>query len=288
MNRVRNLIVFNHIPKTAGLAIKQLLQDSKKEYFIQLFDPKLNTLNQVQLQVVQSRRYVFLYTSFHPDALQRQDRQIGQTIREHSICFSVLRKPSEIFESVVRYFHDRSKQNPRYFERYLATKQILKIRDPNTIFDLCLEVKKSHNPIKSLYLFQYLRCLQNNFPISLAMCSKTLFNFMHGSNQSNCQSFFKMAQQDYFALCTVEQLELLVQFLKKQSIVPKYATLPRRNTSLDRDSILLTEDRRNTIDRKLCSTNYIMWDYILQHGPLFNDRLLEDERKLLQPTTIYF
>lgn len=294
MNRARNLIVFNHMSKTAGTSIVKALRQSNQDNFVDLLKINSRGINdqkttKTTIQKIILTQDTFLYTSFHPAAIKPR-KNIQKFVQDWSICFSVLRRPSEVFESIVRYFYDRSTQNPKYFKCMLDSQQILQIRDPNTIFDLCLEFEKNNTKTEKLYLIQYLRALNNNLPASLSVCSKKACDLLYNNNQKyiDYSIFFDTIQKDYFALCTIEQLDILLQFLKQKSIISKSAKLPKINTSLTGDSIFLTEDRRNKIDREFCAINHTIWNYVLQHGPLFNDCLLEEQRQLLKSNTVYF
>ncbi len=294
MNRARNLIVFNHMSKTAGTSIVKALRQSNQDNFVDLLKINSRGINdqkttKTTIQKIILTQDTFLYTSFHPVDIKLR-KNIQKFVQDWSICFSVLRRPSEVFESIVRYFYDRSTQNPKYFKCMLDSQQILQIRDPNTIFDLCLEFEKNNTKTEKLYLIQYLRALNNNLPASLSVCSKKACDLLYNNNQKyiDYSIFFDTIQKDYFALCTIEQLDILLQFLKQKSIISKSAKLPKINTSLTGDSIFLTEDRRNKIDREFCAINHTIWNYVLQHGPLFNDCLLEEQRQLLKSNTVYF
>jgi hypothetical protein len=292
MRQSRNLIAFNHMPKTAGLAIVNLLKTTHQDSFVPLFEFDPVQLNykpkilEAGIKKIELSGNNILYTSFHPESLFGQNKLIN-ILRKRSICFSVIRKPSEVFESTVRYFHDRSIQNPKYFEQYLKREHILQIRNPNTIFDLCLDIQNKKEGNRNLYLCQYRKCLQNYLPTSLTICSHQLSALFDRVSHPTYEEFFKTAQADYFALCTFEHLQLLIDFFKHNVLVTSSVKLPRMNTSLNNESIFLTKDRREKLDLELCSIDYKMWLFLSQNGPLFNEDLV-NRQKLLEPNITYF
>lgn len=292
MTQVRNLIAFNHMPKTAGLAIVNLLKTIHKDSFVSLFELDPAQIDykpeifETGIKKIELSGDNILYTSFHPESLFGR-KKIIDILKQKGIFFSIIRKPSEVFESTVRYFHDRSIQNPKYFEQYLKRKYILQIRDPNTIFDLCFEILSNKKRNRDFYLCQYRKCLQNYLPTSLAICSHQLSTLFDRVSHPTYEEFFETAQADYFALCTFEHLQLLIDFLKHTSLLTSSVELPRMNTSLNNESILLTADRREKLDRELCSIDYKIWLYLSQNGPLFNERLI-DRGKLLKSNITYF
>lgn len=280
MNTRRNLIFFNHLPKTGGMAFNHLIRQSKKIAYTKFINcnskgfalPDANYKQKIQN--VKQRRDKFFYTSFHPAAIAYRP-DIKLFIQNHGIGFSILRRPSDVFESTVRYFYDKSTKNPDYFEIFLKTKQIIQVRDPNVIFDMCMDKQLKNMRVKNpVYLSQYIRGFGNNYFYNLSLVSKNLSRVIQ-KKKSKYNDLLKEIRKDYFALCTIEQIQILVDFFKSHSLLETSLSLDKVNVSRDNQAILLTDDRRKKIDEDLCGLDYQLWNLLYRHGPLLNPSLLE-------------
>jgi hypothetical protein len=281
MNTRRNLIFFNHLPKTGGMAFNHLIRRSQKIEYSDLIklNPKgvafPNSNYQEQIQDIKKGQDRLFYTSFHPGYL-KYCPDIKLFIQNHGIGFSILRRPSDVFESTVRYFYDKSTNNPDYFEIFLKTKQIIQVRDPNIIFDMCMDKKTTSMRLKNpAYFYQYLRGFSSNYFSDLSLCSKNVSEAIPKKKTWKCNDLLKEIRKDYFALCTIEQLQILVEFFKSHSLLETSLNLDKVNVSRDNQAILLTDDRRKKIDEDLCGLNYQLWNLLYRHGPLLNPSLLE-------------
>jgi hypothetical protein len=313
----RNLIFFNHLPKTGGMAVQKLIRDAHKTDLVPLVEVALDgqwnaETGRRAIATARNTRDRFLYAAFHP-ANFTDKPEVQALIHDRSISFSVLRRPSDVFASFVRYFY-RCSQHPNDFAYLLKTRQILPIADPNQIFDLCLEelgrreqleqadqadqvdqIDKADQTQKSAqtekpkrsssYLFQYLRCLRATNSTSLATSSRTLAQRLQQPGNITTGDIRQALRRDYFALCTIERLDQLLAYFKHLAIVPADAQLERINTSRNDRSIPLSDDRREIIDRQQRTFDYNLWHWLRDHGSFFNPELFEQQRQRLQPLT---
>ncbi|MFP4320733.1 MAG: hypothetical protein ACLFQ7_17420, partial [Phormidium sp.] len=226
MDTRRNLIFFNHLPKTGGMAFNHLIKRSQKMNYSDFI--KLNSKGfalpnanyQREMQKIRKRQDKLFYTAFHPGYIScRPD--IKLFIQNHGIGFSILRRPSDVFESTVRYFYDKSTKNPDYFEVFRKTKQIIQVRDPNVIFDMCMDKQLTNMRAKNpAYLYQYIRGFGTNHFYSLYLGSKNLSRVIQDTkNKYKYNDLLKEICKDYFALCTIEQIQILVDFFKSHSLL---------------------------------------------------------------------
>lgn len=279
----RNLIALNHFAKTGGSSIIQMLIQAHPDRLITPFqyDSQSGMYDYSKFEDLKTQVKAdpsnFVYTHFHPGDVAR-NREIVDFLQNHAILMCVFRRPSDIFESLVHYYYQVSQQDPVYFKKYLESKFIISSNDPNFVFDLCIQNITQEGKIKSSgYLMGYIaNSIANNLK-DLLFCSQSLTDFFStGKIDFDAQTLLEIAKEDYFAICTIEQLVDLVNFLKTYSILPHDMELPHINRSqgMNESDIALTEDRKNKIDFELNSFTFSIWNYLMQNGPLFQDDLV--------------
>jgi hypothetical protein len=284
----RNLIALNHFAKTGGSSIIQMLIQAHPDRLITPFryDSQSGMYDYSKFEDLKTQVKAdpsnFVYTHFHPGDVAR-NREIVDFLQNHAILMCVFRRPSDIFESLVRYYYQVSQQDPVYFKKYLESKFIISSNDPNFILDLCLmkidqeEMEDIKNPAASLmgYIVNILPPVRD-----FSVFSRNLNNFFSQDIvYFDSKEILEIAKKDYFAICTIEQLDDLIKFLKFHAILPHDMELPHVNRSqdVDKSSISLTDDRKNKIDVELNPFGFSIWQHLIQYGPLFQNDLINPD-----------
>ncbi len=284
----RNLIALNHFSKTGGSSIIQMLAQAHSNRLIVPFqyDSQTGIYDYRKFEIletqVKSDPSNFVYTHFHPGDVGNNE-EIVNFLQSHAILMCVLRRPSDVFESLIRYYHQQSQQNPTYFRQMLENKFIIASSNPNFIFDECLkELDQKHTENHCIYhLSGYIQSLLPSIQIrSFSVFSRNLSDFISQDIvHFDSGTILEIAKKDYFAICTIEQLEDLVKFLKSHSILPHDMELPHVNRSqgFDQLDIPLTDDRKDKINLELNSFTFSIWNHLMQYGPLFQDNLINPD-----------
>lgn len=271
--RERQLLTYVHLPKAGGNSAVTAIQDSEILSQVDLL-PR-NPDRYALMETLRKPTERCLFTTFHAGelfpagAVSNQDLRFKETLRTVTLPMSTVRRPRDVFVSLVRYFWDLRERSPEYWHQAVAEGSYPDTGDPNEVFARLLSARQSGTT-----LWPLVTCNFFDNPVKDLVFFAPSLRSLYAEGAVSPRKLVAGLHRDYVYLGAMEHLDKLLELCADTGLIPAASTLKTLNTSSRDSTSALRPAYVRILEETWCPWWTHLWKLLQQVGPIGSPGLL--------------